>query len=793
MDAEAAVALVDALVVAKTGEHLNDLKALILHQVWLGQKYADIAQTYGYTEGHIKDMGSALWKLLSDVLGEKVTKNNCRSTLKRYQTQDQTSPSPIAQPLLTTVSASESAHFVGRAEAIAHLNSLVQQGTPLIVIQGEGGLGKTTLAQHFFQQQGFDLVLELLMAKETQDIIPVDRVVEEWLKQDLGQEPGQEFGVTLGRLKRQLHHQRIGILIDNLEPALDRQGQFIAPHHRYRELLRVLSDPRVQSVTLITSRDRLCETSIAAEHYRLPGLSLSAWQQFFNHRALTVHLPTLAAMHKAYGGNAKAMGILCGLIREDFDGDMVAYWQEAQADPLAATALQNLVTSQIDRLQLLDPDAYRLLCRLGCYRYQEVATVPLEGCLALLWDVEVGQRRLIESLRNRSLVECEKGNYWLHPVVRTEAIARLRRTPDWERANRQAADFWTAQVQRIETLSDALTALEAYYHHVAIHDYDAAGQVILQSRHNQWQQFLPLGSTLYRMGFLQPVLTAIRQIIDHVSTDFNRSELHNILGDLYWITGKIHLAIACQEKAIETAQQCLAQLQPTPENRHAIYYLKMIWIDSLLSIGLYTIDCWQLETAQDLFQQVIQLAHHTDHHRWAEKASVALALVYSNLGLQAQARALADTLYDAICLSQSEAEAYTGRFAYFIQILGQTYANLTQFDRAQDLYNRAIAFAEASHYLQVKARALSGLAEICRYRKDYTQALQWHQDSIHLLDQIGAKCDLAEAYVQLGLTEAQLGSRDRSQSHFQHAIQLFQDMSLPHQVQRINQIRLACL
>jgi hypothetical protein len=292
MDAEAAVALVDALVVAKTGEHLNDLKALILRQVWLGQKYADIAQAYGYTEGHIKDMGSALWKLLSDVLGEKVTKNNCRSTLKRYQTQDQASPIPDAQPLPTTLGASEPSNFVGRAEAIAHLNHLVKQGTPLIVIQGEGGLGKTTLAQHFFQQQGFDQVLELLMAKETRDITPVDRVVEEWLKQDLGQEPGQEFGVTLGRLKRQLHHQRIGILIDNLEPALDRQGQFIAPHHRYRELLRVLSDSRVQSVTLVTSRDRLCETGIAAEHYRLPGLSLTAWQQFFNHRALTVHLPT---------------------------------------------------------------------------------------------------------------------------------------------------------------------------------------------------------------------------------------------------------------------------------------------------------------------------------------------------------------------------------------------------------------------------------------------------------------------------------------------------------------------
>jgi len=67
----------------------------------------------------------------------------------------------------------------------------------VIVIQGEGGVGKTTLAQQYLQTQGFELVLELLMAKETQNITAVEHVVEEWLKQDFQEEPGVEFGVTL--------------------------------------------------------------------------------------------------------------------------------------------------------------------------------------------------------------------------------------------------------------------------------------------------------------------------------------------------------------------------------------------------------------------------------------------------------------------------------------------------------------------------------------------------------------------------------------------------------------------
>lgn len=108
------------------------------------------------------------------------------------------------------------------------------------------------------------------MAKETQNITAAEHVIEEWLKQDFDEEPGIEFGVTLGRLKRKLHTCRVGVLIDNLEPALDRQGRFIAKHRNYVEFLRVLADARVQSVTLITSRDRLCEPEVNVEHYRLP-------------------------------------------------------------------------------------------------------------------------------------------------------------------------------------------------------------------------------------------------------------------------------------------------------------------------------------------------------------------------------------------------------------------------------------------------------------------------------------------------------------------------------------------
>ena len=142
--------------------------------------------------------------------------------------------------------------------------------------------------------------------------------MEEWLKYDLAQEPGLEFGVTLGRLKRQLQSKRIGILIDNLEPALDGKGRFIVPHRNYIELLRILTDARINCTTLITSRDRLCEPELNVTHYRLPGLNKVTWQKYFINREIKIELPTLQKIHHAYGGNAKAMGILCGAIHGRF-------------------------------------------------------------------------------------------------------------------------------------------------------------------------------------------------------------------------------------------------------------------------------------------------------------------------------------------------------------------------------------------------------------------------------------------------------------------------------------------
>jgi hypothetical protein len=306
------------------------------------------------------------------------------------------------------------------------------------------------------------------MAKETKNITPIESVVEELLR-DLKGEPAQDFGITLKRLKQQLKTQRVGVLIDNLEPALDKDGKFIEAHQDYVELLSVLADPGVQSVTLITSRERINESRAIVKPYELKGLDEEAWRQYLRSRDIAIDSPALSEMHKAYGGNAKAMEILCGTIQSDYECDLEVYWQDNQKALLVEGELGDLVKSQFDRLKKHDPDAYRLLCRLGCYRYQEIPAISIWAVWCLLWDVPEAQyMQVIKTLQDRSLVEFQKGEYWLHPVIQEESIARMRGKLEWTLANTAALKFWNIYTYyKVNTLDEKLTneeCIQMFYH-----------------------------------------------------------------------------------------------------------------------------------------------------------------------------------------------------------------------------------------------------------------------------------------------------------------------------------------
>lgn len=100
---------------------LKQLEILIFEESWKGRKgrkYSEIADDYGCKVGTVNDAASDLWKLLSDVLGEKVSRNTLQGVLeKRSRSHSAVVPQPQEQAQEETPS--KNTDFVGREEAIA--------------------------------------------------------------------------------------------------------------------------------------------------------------------------------------------------------------------------------------------------------------------------------------------------------------------------------------------------------------------------------------------------------------------------------------------------------------------------------------------------------------------------------------------------------------------------------------------------------------------------------------------------------------------------------------------------
>ncbi|MDK3155451.1 tetratricopeptide repeat protein [Kamptonema cortianum] len=685
-----------------------------------------------------------------------------------------------------------SANFLGREGDFRELDTLIDEGRKIILIYAPGGVGKTKLAWEYLKTN-FDIVLELWMGKETQSITSAASVVEEWLRKYFNEEPGREFGVAKERLRQKLRDskKRIGILVDNLEPALV-NGKFIKAHRQYVDLFSIFADSGVKSVTLITSRERLHESAIPVSPYQLKGLSIEAWQTFFISRNIQSNLPLTEKMNKAYGGNAKAMELLSSAIHIDYEGDAEDYWKVAQGDLLVEAELRDLVISQFNRLQQNCPDTYKLLCRLGCYRYQDVPSVPLEGILCLLWDVTESQRmRVLKSLKDRSLIDFSKDEYWLHPVIREEAIGRLRVSEDWKTTNNEAASFWTENTKSIEIVEQAVKAIEAYHHYVANEDFDSASQIILQERDNRGERGETLGDSFSRLGLLNQMTNFIEKILNKISAGYSLVKLHNIWGDIEWLRGNLCKSISFHLKSGHLAQE---YLYLEKNNREDTIKCSRIICNSKFNVALCEIDRLNLDIAKEILIDSYQL--YMSHIKQYGKTEFFRKLSARNQStgndclillafIEAKAANFAESRNYLSKALLSSITSNTWIHGYGLLFIALTYKELKEYKESFKSYQEAIHFSREIHYPQVKAKALTGLAELYRLDNNFHTAFDNHIESIEILEKIGAKCDLAEAYYQCGLTYKLIEDIQKSQEYFDKAIALWNCINAPQQIKKV--------
>jgi hypothetical protein len=85
MNLKEVLTLADRIVFEKTGQHLDDLQEAVLRGTLQRETYKHIAKDFDCSESSVRKVGSELWQILSEELGEDISKSNLRSAMERLQ------------------------------------------------------------------------------------------------------------------------------------------------------------------------------------------------------------------------------------------------------------------------------------------------------------------------------------------------------------------------------------------------------------------------------------------------------------------------------------------------------------------------------------------------------------------------------------------------------------------------------------------------------------------------------------------------------------------------------------
>ncbi|MBD2489600.1 NB-ARC domain-containing protein [Aulosira sp. FACHB-615] len=425
MNVEEVIKTIDHILLTNTGQHLKDVESVILRGAWQAKTYEQIADTCDYSLGYIKQVAAPkLWKLLSEVLGEDISKTNFRFILERlweellesirYSSASSINQTAFRESLSETpVKNSENwgeipeiGVFYGRTQELATLKEwLVNQHCRLVAVVGMGGVGKTTLAAKCVQQiqTEFDLIIWRDLRQDpllSQLLTEISRLIESQQSYLIAQDIDAQITEFINFLRQ----YRCLVILDattNLQQSSHTAGHYREGFEIYGKFLKRLGQEYHRSSVMWIGREKPKEIALmAGENCPVRSLSLqgldSSAKEIFQKKKL-LDPDTWDDLIQLYRGNPLALKIVANTIQELFGGKVSAFLKQ---ETIVFGELNDILDEQFEYLSDLEQEILYWLA-IEC---EPISLSQLRGdIVAPVTQAELMEA--IESLLRRSLIE----------------------------------------------------------------------------------------------------------------------------------------------------------------------------------------------------------------------------------------------------------------------------------------------------------------------------------------------------------------------------------------------------
>jgi hypothetical protein len=443
-------------------ENLNDVQVLVFRQAWEKRAYQDMAESSTYDPDYLRNVGSSLWRSLSEALGEKVTKSNFRSVIRRHARQNpnvselasaallmderqlpNSIPLVLSQQELSKTKevekivrngkgsqcpkftdwgeATETDIFLNRTAELATVEQwIVRDRCCLVALLGMGGVGKTALAAKIAEQT--QVCFDYLIWRSLHHAPPIREMLAELIQfLSKGQETNFPENLTrrIARLKYYLRSSRCLLVLDNFESVLQsgtHRGAYREDRQGYSQLLKAVGSGRHQSCLVITSREKPIGLaskegkSFPVRSLYLNGLSEVEASRIVAAKGLRGAPAEFKEFSHRYTGNPYALKIAATAIEELFKGSLTEFLAES---PVVFGEICDLLKQQFNRLSNVEK---QVICWLT--EHQKQVTLPelKQDFVPLLSESELIEA--LQSLQRRSLIEPTVKGFKQNSLVR---------------------------------------------------------------------------------------------------------------------------------------------------------------------------------------------------------------------------------------------------------------------------------------------------------------------------------------------------------------------------------------